>query len=221
MFPQWEFIDQEMIEPLDASSIRALYFNSKYNPDFLRSVVPFSTLNFLYEFHNTEDYKQILNERLFVEAYREKFKALPYEPTFVTADTIVVQSGHVLLIKRRAAPGKGLWALPGGYLNAKTDKSMLDCAMRELNEETKIKLPEKILRGNIKKSKVFDAIDRDPRGRIITHAFFIQLLEGEWNLPKIKGSDDAEKAVWMPISEVRRNEMYADHYDILLHFLGR
>ena len=123
-----------------------------------------------------------------------------------------------MLIKRRAEPGRGLWALPGGYVNANTDRSVEDAMLRELREETMIKVPAPVLRGNIVRSRVFDAIDRSPRGRIITHAFHIQLPDGE--LPKVKGSDDAEKARWVPIAEVKSEECFEDHFEILQHFLG-
>jgi bifunctional NMN adenylyltransferase/nudix hydrolase len=124
----------------------------------------------------------------------------------------------VLMIKRRAEPGKNLMALPGGYVNAQTDKSVMDAAIRELREETMIKVPEPVLRGSIVRSKVYDAVDRSPRGRIITHAFLIQLPDGE--LPRVKGSDDAVKAKWIPISEVRSEECFEDHYEILNDLIG-
>jgi bifunctional NMN adenylyltransferase/nudix hydrolase len=122
------------------------------------------------------------------------------------------------MIKRRAEPGKGLWALPRGYVNARTNMSLEDAAIRELREETQIKVPAPVLRGSIVRSKVFDAVDRSPRGRIITHCFFIQLPDGE--LPKVKGSDDAEKARWVPIAEVRSEECFEDHFEIISHFVG-
>jgi bifunctional NMN adenylyltransferase/nudix hydrolase len=122
------------------------------------------------------------------------------------------------MIRRRAEPGRGLWALPGGYVNANTDKSVEDAAIRELREETMIKVPVPVLRGNIKDSRVFDAIDRSPRGRIITHAFKIVLPDGE--LPKVKGSDDAEKARWVPIAEVRSDECFEDHFEMVQWAIG-
>ena len=218
MFPQWGYEDVELVEFLSAVNIRDLYFKQDLNFNFLRSVVPDSTMDFLQNFVTTEDYAQIIREREFVANYKKQYASLPYPPIFSTADAVVIQSGHVLMIRRRAEPGKGLWALPGGYVNANTDKSVEDAAIRELREETVIKVPAPVLRGNIVRSKVFDAIDRSPRGRIITHAFFIQLPDGE--LPKVKGSDDAEKARWVPISEVRSDECFEDHYEILQHFLG-
>lgn len=218
MFPQWEYVDVEEIEPLSAVNIRDLYFKEAVNYNFLKGVIPRTTYDFLLDFAHTEEYRQIIREREFVETYKKQYASLPYPPIFSTADAVVVQSGHVLLIKRRAEPGKGLWALPGGYVNANTDKSVEDAAIRELREETMIKVPAPVLRGNIVRSKVFDAIDRSPRGRIITHAFFIQLPDGE--LPKVKGADDAEKAKWIPIAEVKSEECFEDHYEIIQHFIG-
>ena len=218
MFPQWGFENVEEIAPLSAVNIRDLYFKRNANMEFIRGVVPQTTFDFLTQFKETAEYEQIIREREFVETYKKQYASLPYPPIFSTADAVVIQSGHVLMIKRRAEPGKGLWALPGGYVNANTDKSVEAAMLRELREETKIKVPEPVLRGNIVRSKVFDAIDRSPRGRIITHAFHIALPDGE--LPKVKGADDAEKARWVPIAEVKSEECFEDHWEILQHFLG-
>lgn len=218
MFPQWEYINVEEIEPLSAVNIRDLYFKSDVNMKFIKGVVPETTFEFLEQFRATPEYEQIIKEREFVANYKKQYASLPYPPIFSTADAVVIQSGHVLMIKRRSEPGKGLWALPGGFVNANTDKSVEDAAIRELREETGIKVPAPVLRGNIQRSKVFDAVDRSARGRTITHAFYIQLPDGE--LPRVKGLDDAEKARWVPIAEVKSEECFEDHYEILQHFLG-
>ncbi len=218
MFPQWEFVDVKQIEPLGATDIRDLYFKRSFNSNFIKNVVPDSTYEFLMEFRKTEDFEQIIREREFIEKYKQQYASLPYPPVFVTTDAVVICSGHVLMIKRRSEPGKGLWALPGGFLNADTDKSVLECAIRELKEETGIKVPVPVLKGSIQSNRVFDAIGRSTRGRTITHAFKIVLPDGE--LPKVKGMDDAEKARWVPIAEIRSDECYEDHYEILQNFVG-
>lgn len=218
MFPQWEFVDVEKIEPLGATDIRDLYFKRDANMRFIQGVVPETTFEFLSRFKDTPEYEQVIREREFVEKYKQQYASLPYPPIFVTTDAVVIQSGHVLMIKRRSEPGKGLWALPGGFLNANTDKSVQDAMIRELREETGIKVPVPVLKGSIQDNRVFDAIGRSARGRTITHAFKIVLPDGE--LPKVKGMDDAEKARWVPIAEVRSEDCFEDHYEILQNFVG-
>ncbi len=219
MFPQWDRIEVDnIVEPLDATSIRDLYFRKDFNQKFISNVVPPSVLDYLIEFKETPAYTQIIKEKEFIAVYKKQFESLPYPPIFVTSDAIVVQSGHVLLIERKSFPGAGLWALPGGFVNADSDKSVLDAMLRELKEETKIKVPVPVLKGNIKAAKVFDAISRSTRGRTITHAFYIELPDGE--LPKVKGSDDAISAKWIPIGELNSAKMYEDHYEIISYFIG-
>ena len=213
MFPQWERVEVELIEPLNATNIRDLYFRRDVNLKFLERVVPASTLYFLDQFKNTAAFEQIVREREFIAQYRKQYESLPYPPIFVTADAVVVQNGHVLMIKRRSEPGKGLWALPGGFVNAVSDRSVEDAAIRELREETGIKVPVPVLRGSIVRSKVFDAVDRSARGRTITHAYFI-VLNGE-ELPRVKGADDAEKARWVPVADIKSDECFEDHYDLI------
>jgi bifunctional NMN adenylyltransferase/nudix hydrolase len=218
MFPQWGYEDVELVEFLSAVDIRDLYFKDMVNYKFIQGVLPETTYDFLLDFAHTDEYRQIIREREFITEHNKQYAGLKYPPIFSTADAVVICSGHVLMIKRRAEPGRGLWALPGGYVNARTDKSVEDAAIRELREETMIKVPAPVLRGSIKRSKVFDAIDRSARGRIITHAFHIELPDGE--LPRVKGSDDAEKARWVPIAEVLSDQCFEDHYEILQHFVG-
>jgi bifunctional NMN adenylyltransferase/nudix hydrolase len=218
MFPQWGYEDVELIEFLSAVDVRDLYFKWTFNSNFIKNVVPESTYEFLMEFRKSEEFAQIIREREFIETYKKQYASLPYPPVFVTTDAVVIQSGHVLMIKRRSEPGKGLWALPGGFLNANTDKSVQDAMIRELREETGIKVPAPVLKGSIQENRVFDAIGRSARGRTITHAFKIVLPDGE--LPKVKGMDDAEKARWVPIAEVRSDECFEDHYEILQNFVG-
>lgn len=218
MFPQWQFEEVGTIEPLNATSVRDLYFRRDANMNFIRGVVPTATFDMLNEWLDSPEREQVIKEREFVEKYKQQFASLEHPPTFVTSDAVVICSGHVLMIRRRAEPGKGLWALPGGFLQADKDRSVLDGMIRELREETGIKVPAPVLIGSIQDNKVFDAINRSARGRTITHAFKIVLPDGE--LPKVKGMDDAEKAKWVPIAEVRSDLCFEDHYEILQHFVG-
>lgn len=218
MFPQWKRETTGLFESLHSSDIRDLYFRRNCNMNYLKGVIATEVFDFLDEFRRTEAYEQIIRERESNEKYQSQFSGRVPLPVFVTADAVVVQSGHVLMVRRRAEPGKGLWALPGGFLNAATDKSIMDCAIRELREETGIKVPVPVLIGNIKSNKVFDAINRSMRGRTITHAFNIVLPDGE--LPKVKGGDDAEKAQWVPIANLDRSRCFEDHHEIITHFVG-
>jgi bifunctional NMN adenylyltransferase/nudix hydrolase len=218
MFPQWEHEEVELIEPLNASHIRDLYFRRDTNMNFIKSVVPESTLNFLNEWKHSKEFEQVIREREFLIEHDKQYASLKYPPVFVTVDAVVIQSGHMLMIKRKAEPGRGLWAFPGGYVNAKTDKSIVCAMLRELREETGLKVPDAVLRGSIQEVKVFDAIDRSPRGRIITHAHKIVLPDGQ--LPRVKGADDAEKAKFIEISEIRGEECFEDHYEIAQWALG-
>ena len=74
---------------------------------------------------------------------------------------------------------------------------LLDACIRELREETKIKVPGPILKGSIKRQSVYDDPYRSARGRTLTHGFYIE-LEPSAELPKVKGSDDAKLPAGCP-----------------------
>lgn len=222
LFPQWQFVQQDLIENLNATEIRKIYFTPELcNLNWFRGVVPESTVAYLRWFKDSPEYNQVVREKEFLEKYKRQQAAYPYPIIFVTADAVVMQAGHVLMVRRGADPGNGLWALPGGFVDAVGDRTMEDAALRELREETGIKVPEKVLRGSIAGNHVFAAPDRSQRGRTITHAFHICLDDGEYNLPKVKGADDAERAQWIPISQLKSEEIFEDHFDIIQFFLGK
>ena len=217
MFPQWELIEVPLEQNLSATQIRELYFVEEPNMDFVKSVVPEQIFNYLDSMKSSEWHNHIVNERRFIEKYRSQYASLPWPPIFVTVDSVVFQSGHVLMVRRNAYPGKGLIALPGGFLDANTDPSLEDAMIRELREETGLKVPSPALRGCIKNTHVFDDIHRSSRGRTITHAFNIVLPDGE--LPRVKGGSDADKAFWIPLSELDPRQCFEDHYQIIRYFI--
>lgn len=215
MFPQWESVEHEMNESISATDLRGLMFEGK-NIRFIQSLLPAKVFEYVRQWRFTPEFDVLLEEYIHTEKYKHAWKAAPYAPTFVTTDAVVVQSGHVLLIRRRAAPGAGLLALPGGFLNQ--EEYLVDGMLRELREETKLKVPAPVLKGSIVNTRVFDKPDRSLRGRTITHAFLIHLPPGD--LPPVKGGDDAAKAMWVPISDIKEDNMFEDHWSIIVNMLG-
>lgn len=136
------------------------------------------------------------------------------EGPFMTGDPVVFCNSYVLLVRRGGVAGKGLLALPGGHLGK--DERIVDCIFRELKEETKINVPPGKLRNSLKRVELFDAVDRSERARVITHAGII-VLEDEETLPRVKGSDDAAEAMWVPFEKLPylEEEFFEDHWHII------
>jgi bifunctional NMN adenylyltransferase/nudix hydrolase len=216
LFPQWDFIETGNYAGLNSTNIRTAYFDSQ---EYAIESVPPPVHHFLQSFLTTDRYQVLCQEYQFIKKYQQIWAVAPYPPIFVTTDAVVVQSGHVLVVRRKASPGKGLIALPGGFLQP--DETIVDGMLRELKEETRLKVPAAVLRGSIVDSYVFDNPGRSLRGRTITHAYFIQLKSGE--LPPVKGSDDAEKAWWMSLADLYAHEdhIYEDHFQIIQHFISK
>lgn len=127
-----------------------------------------------------------------------------YPRPAVTADCIVVTreaEPKVLLIQRGGQPFKGCWAFPGGFLNM--DETTEQCAVRELEEETGMKVT------NLQQIGAYSKVDRDPRGRTITIAYLAVI-----DAPvAVTGQDDAAKAQWFPINALP--PLAFDHKDIM------
>lgn len=224
MFPSYKQMEMENIYGLDSTTIREIYFSDKTawkngNRKRIAQFVPMRVMLRLEAFMEGKQYETLVKEFEFLRTYKLQWSQSPYPPVFVTADSLVTCLGHVLLVQRKAAPGEGLWALPGGFLGQ--FETVRECALRELEEETKIKVPPRILDTSIVKDKLYDHPSRSLRGRTVTTVYHID-LRGERSLPKVKGSDDAAQAKWISFADFIRmqNKMFEDHYSIITDMLG-
>lgn len=216
MFPQWALHEEPYNEHIDATQVRELLYDDR-SLDFLTGAAPRATVQFLRKFKETPEFTEIVHERDVVAKYRKSWERAPYAPTFITTDAVVIQSGHILLVTRGSAPGRNLLALPGGFLEQ--DERIIDGIIRELREETKIKVAGPVLRGSIRETQIFDHPKRSSRGRTVTNAALIVLPDGP--LPKVKGSDDAVKAAWYPLGELKSENFFEDHHCIIEYFKAR
>lgn len=127
-----------------------------------------------------------------------------YPRPSVTADCVVItkeSDPQVLLIQRGGEPFKGCWAFPGGFMEM--DETTEQCAIRELEEETGLRITD------VKQIGAYSKVDRDPRGRTITVAYLARI-----DAPiDVKGLDDAANAQWFPLSSLP--QLAFDHADIM------
>ncbi len=131
---------------------------------------------------------------------------------FVTVDVIIftLRSSdlQVLLVKRKYAPFEGMWAIPGGFVFM--DESLEEAALRELEEETGVRDVY------LEQLYTFGDVDRDPRGRVITVAYFA--LVPAIAIDPHAGSDATETR-WWSVNDLP--SLAFDHADILSYALQR
>jgi len=107
---------------------------------------------------------------------------------------------NVLLIERAREPFKGCWAFPGGFLNM--DETAHDCAVRELQEETGL------TDVYIEQLYTFSEVDRDPRGRTISVAYYALVRQKDY---QVTAGDDARAARWFPVGTIPSLAFDHDH----------
>lgn len=158
----------------------------------------------------------IRKEGAFVRSYKDRIDAAEevygYPIPINTADAVVVQSGHILMVERKMEPGKGLWALPGGHIDP--NETAEEACVRELYEEAGLDMPKGAMRGRLRARRVFDHPDRSERGWVRTEAFVFELQDRK-TLEKLKAGDDAANARWVPITEITPDTIFEDHFDII------
>lgn len=131
----------------------------------------------------------------------------PYPRPAVTTDVVLFtlrqRRLQLLLIRRANPPHAGMWALPGGFLDM--DEDLDRCAARELAEETG-------LQGlYLEQLYSFGRPDRDPRGRVISVAYYA--LAPAQRLATPSAASDAAEVAWYPLDELPA--LAFDHADII------
>lgn len=135
-----------------------------------------------------------------------------YPRPMVTVDTVIftIQENDlkVLLVKRGVEPFKGSWAIPGGFVNM--DESLEDAARRELYEETNVQDVY------LEQLYTFGAPDRDPRGRVISVAYFALISAAHRELA---ARTDSAEVAWFSVYHLPA--LAFDHADIIEYALQR
>lgn len=200
-FPDWEYRDIPAEHKINATQIRETLFkaNSTEVPVVVR-----------------EDYHYFESERKLFESY-------PFRDALNIncADAVVVCQGKVLLIKRKTAPGRDTWALPGGHKHS--DETFLDCAIRELVEETNLRVPEKVLRGSVKKTQLFDNPSRC-QGPLVRSTLGVLINiqpDADGKTPRVSPQDDAAEAQFVELYvALNYLQLYDDHRNIISELTG-
>ncbi len=125
---------------------------------------------------------------------------MPKKFPTLTVDAVILKENSVVLIKRKKDPFKGMWAIPGGFVE--WGETVEEAAIREAKEETGLDVEIEKLLG------VYSEFGRDPRGHIISVCFLCKEIGGD-----LGTATDSEEARWFKLSELP--ELAFDHEKIL------
>lgn len=218
-FPGWTLLSLPRLGAFDATPLREIFWNAAAASRGevlarLAPQVPAPVLDFLQSWMDTAEYAAMQEESAMLRGYQAAWASAPYPPVFVTVDALLLCNQHLLLIERGHAPGKGLWALPGGFLEPRD--TLWQSCLRELAEETGCALEPATLEAALQGVQVFDHPDRSLRGRTITHVHVFDLGD-RTQLPTVQGGDDAALARWVPLAQVPalESEFFEDHFHVV------
>jgi bifunctional NMN adenylyltransferase/nudix hydrolase len=232
-FPQWApQIEVAHTVVMGATDMRNHYYaNTLADDTALRAHVPAPVYQQLLAFRAHPAYVAMVREDAKIKATKAKYGEGPT----LALDCVIFCGGRVLMIRRKHAPGEGLYAFPGGMLEQ--NETLLDGALRELNEETGLQMPKEVLRQYMRAHRNYDEVGRDPRGSVISVAFGFHLPPKSLDLAAAlgdavapvsamqdinpAGGDDAAEALWLTFPEVlaMRDRLFLDHYTIFNDFL--
>jgi 8-oxo-dGTP diphosphatase len=142
---------------------------------------------------------------------KKKGFAYPYPRPSLTVDIVLVTreaSPRVLLIRRKADPFNGKWALPGGFVDE--NERLVDAARRELREETGVE------QADLEQLHTFGDPGRDPRGWTVSVAFLALVFPDQL---KPTAGDDAAAVDWFPLNKLP--PLAFDHADIVARVRAR
>lgn len=244
-FEAYDLIEQPNIDGISASDVRDEFFRIGETPYFekwlerQKAMVPQGTIAFLDRFFETDHYAKLAIEAKKLDDYMGKWESVPFPVIFNTADAIILCGSKILMVRRKGHPGKGYWALPGGFVEHR--QTVFDAALDETFQESKLDVSRQTLANAFVGMFVQDDPYRSTRGRTITFAHVFRLVmkakgrtaaerHASLKPPRVKGGDDAELAGWFEIDEVRamRAQIFEDHaimidkaLDMLAPIIGR
>jgi 8-oxo-dGTP diphosphatase len=111
---------------------------------------------------------------------------MPNKHPLPTVDAVILGAGKIILIKRGNPPFKGMWALPGGFVEC--GETVEEATVREAKEETGLTV------GIVKLLGVYSDPKRDPRGPTVGTVFICKRIDGD-----LKADTDAKEVKEFPV----------------------
>ena len=104
------------------------------------------------------------------------------------------EHGRILLIRRGTEPGRGLWSVPGGRVEA--GESGEDAAVREVAEETGLRVVLDGWAGRVERE--------GPHGRVYVIDDYVARVAPGSDPGAARAGDDADEVRWVDAEELTR-----------------
>ncbi len=137
-----------------------------------------------------------------LEPVKERSCNNPSVSVDIAICSLIDGSLNVLLIKRKFAPFKGHWALPGGFIHSEDSEHLDAAAARKIREKTGLS------HLYIKQLKTYGDVDRDPRTRVITTAYYSLVNKSLMGLETLAPDETAEDTRWFPLAQVEKDSIF-------------
>jgi len=142
------------------------------------------------------------------EEFLKSYNPNNYPSPLLTVDSVLFtvenQSLKILLLQRTDHPHKGLWSLPGGFIDTENDSTTKKTALRKITEKTKVTPPY------LEQLQSFSSIDRDPRGWSATVTYFALMAHQD---TEAQLADDTQ---WVALDDLSKLQPLAfDHQKII------
>ena len=125
---------------------------------------------------------------------------------------VVFRNEEVLLVKRKRAPYKGQWSIPGG--KQELGETVTQAARRELMEETGVEVNELTL------IDVIDIIVPDEEGNILYH-YIVADYRAHWLSGECSPGDDAQDVQWFNLNKLGSISLLDKTRKIILKAAGK
>ncbi len=150
-----------------------------------------------------------MDEKTFLESYDSR----AFEGPLICFDSVLFtyheNTLKVLMVKRSNHPDKGMWSLPGGFVDTQEDRNLEEAALRKLKEKTKVIPPY------LEQLTTVGDSSRDKRGWSITICYTALVAHQSCEA----GVDAVSDAQWMSLDQLNKLETAFDHKSIIK--LGR
>lgn len=155
--------------------------------------------------------KQYRSEEDFLQQYNIHNYDIPLVSVDLVIFTLHEDQLKVLLVQRGDYPHKGMWALPGGFVDTGQDQDLRETALRKLREKTSVATPY------LEQLESVGGPRRDPRGWSVTVVYFAMIPYQD-----LKQADAAFEVVsWVSVDAVIGEQLAFDHQELLTRALSR